>query len=266
MHPARRSATYLLRVRSRRLRASILRPCFAAMLCGHIYGHGEFAMYFGFGDFESVLKTGPAWGVSLKSLCLGAVLSAGGYSSAWAQSAAESKPDTVKPVLITTPHAPIARQVEPMVAPVRRVAPGAAVASTPKPAATVAAAAVPAKLPSGLQPASGASLAPSSTGTAANSKSKGPVAAVATAPSTGAPTAATVAVPARITPTVKLPKFVAYTCKLGEDYSVARKTCFTPGVKAAGAVKSASASKTANSQPPKAAIESSGRSALGVKP
>jgi hypothetical protein len=177
-------------------------------------------------------------------------------SAAVAQTAAEIKPDAAKPALIVTPHAPVARQIEPMVAPVRRVAPGATIANAQKPVVTAAPApaAVAAKTPASV---------PLAVSTPTVAKLKTPVVA---APAAVAVVAASTAASARPAP-IKQPKFVAYTCKLGEDYSLERKTCFTPGVKAAGVgSKAEPVSKTAKLQPTKSALDTSGKSALGAKP
>jgi hypothetical protein len=207
---------------------------------------------------------------SLHSVGMAAVMLAVGCSAAVAQTSADNKPDTAKQ-LVVTPHAPVARQIEPMVAPVRRVAPGATVASAPKPAAAVATVQAAGKAPAGPQLAITSSFAPTAVSAAPIPKVKGPVASVpppASVPAASAITATPVAVARTAPATVKVtqPKYVAYTCKLGEDYSVQRKVCFTPGIKtAAVAAKASPAAKTAKLQP-KPALDTAERSALGAKP
>ena len=59
------------------------------------------------------------------------------------------------------------------------------------------------------------------------------------------------------------PKFVAYTCKIGQEYSVERKTCFTPGVTRVVPRIGRAASRSERSA--RIAEASAGRSALGRK-
>ena len=199
----------------------------------------------------------------------------GAQAQADSQTAAEPTAVTSQPITIVTPHAPVARQIVPMVAPIRRTAPAAAatVAAVPK-RAVPEAAATPATSVSGAAPAAkvtaaaavpvaAATLAPASAPVATPAKSASP--AVAAAPAPLAPASAAVAsinrAPAKAAP--KQPKFVAYTCKLGEDYSVERKTCFTPGVAKSSTSDARHVVKSAASRPP---VDMATRSSLGVKP
>jgi hypothetical protein len=70
------------------------------------------------------------------------------------------------------------------------------------------------------------------------------------------------AVTAKGAPAPGRAKFVAYTCKLGQEYSVERKTCYTPGVNIDPAAPTAAVE--AKTAVVKAAGEGGGRSALGA--
>ena len=182
-----------------------------------------------------------------------------------AQVQADRAAEAVKTITVVTPHAPVARQIEPMVAPVRRVSPNAVAVSAAKSA--VGAPAAKTAIP---PPIAAASLAapPAAPSTASTLKSAaGSTAAAAAVPvgriATRAPAIMTPALAATGAPTPK-PKFVAYTCKIGQDYSVERKTCFTPGVAKAATVEPAK--RIAKAAPVTAVIDTIGRSSLGVKP
>ncbi len=121
--------------------------------------------------------------VGTRAFCVGVVGLAFGVSAAIAQTATAP---TVRP--------PVARQIEPMVSPVKRVAPktaAPAIVAASQPAAGAAQKTPASVLAAGLVP---------------------PAAAVgAQQPST-------------------TPKIVVHTCKLGQDFSEKLKACFTPGV------------------------------------
>jgi hypothetical protein len=89
---------------------------------------------------------------------------------------------------------PVARQIEPMVSPVKRVAPKTAMPP----------------LAAALQPGGGA-------------VQKTPPLALAAAP-------AAPSVPLSAQQPSVTPKIVVYTCKIGQDFSEKLKACFTPGV------------------------------------
>ena len=150
-----------------------------------------------------------------------------------------SLPDAAAPVATapTAQRPPVARQIVPMVAPVKRVAPKA---NTP---------------PTGLV---AGTTAPATSGI--------------TTKSIPAKAAAALAVPtARPAAVVLLnagTKYRVYTCKIGQDYSEKLKSCFTPGVTKAASTQGAgkAASKAARARIAKAvASDTSGRSALGAK-
>jgi hypothetical protein len=125
---------------------------------------------------------------------------------------------------------PVARQIEPMVAPVRRVAPKTS--------------AVP--LMSALQPVGTQGLAAASV-TSAQPNAVASAVASAAPPLLGkTPAAATT------------PKIVVYTCRIGQDFSERLKACITPGVtKVAGAAKALKAKVGGE-------LENAKRSALGA--
>lgn len=155
-----------------------------------------------------------------------------------------------KAIMIVTPHAPVARQVEPLVPPVKRAKPNGSVATAPAKKAVPVAEAAKSGVP--IASSSGNALAPSAPDAA--------IAKPATATSV-TQNAANIAVPYPA-PTER--KFVAHACKLGDEYSVGRKTCFTPGVKRASTSKVVhEKTQTARN---KTSIDQIGRSALGAKP
>ncbi len=151
------------------------------------------------------------------------------YAQAITPPAAQTSAKTTghSPGQIPTPaiKPPVARQIEPMVAPIRRVAPKQIAA----PAATLPALVV----STGLRPSPASS-------------------------------AAVVAKPPAPQALLQTPagrqKIVVHTCKIGQDYSEKLKSCVTPGVtsRVATAVRSAR-NKLGSS------IESVTRSALGAK-
>ena len=112
-----------------------------------------------------------------------------------------------------TPRPPIARQIEPMVAPIKRVEPKVGLT------------------PDAQQFVTGSLLAPAAPWSAGT-------------------------------------KYVVHTCRIGQDYSEKRKTCYTPGVTKVVGIPSTSkaARKAARAKVAKAiAADTSGRSALGAK-
>lgn len=136
---------------------------------------------------------------------------------------------------------PVARQIEPMIAPIKRAMPGA-----PKRVVPSTAAALTASI--GLPNASPPTPAPTAISVAST-----PVILRAPTP-----------IVARPNPP-KQPKFVAYTCRIGQDYSLQRKACVTAGAaKAVGAA--ASASPPAKPKQAITTIDQANRSALGLKP
>ena len=139
---------------------------------------------------------------------------------------------------------PTAHQIEPMVAPVRRVAPKTVVA--------------PQALP---LPASAAGLVSAAPAAAAKAPAAKPApAVVAAAP---AASAAPVAARSAAAKPAAAPKYAVYTCKVGQDYSEKLKACFTPGVsKVASAVGSAAKSLRGKVS---GAADSSVRSSLGFR-
>lgn len=160
-----------------------------------------------------------------------------------AQTAGQNSPAIPTPGI----RPPVARQIEPMVAPIRRVTPKQATApvkSTPVAVATVpsqaTAIAAPASTPAPTQVSSPQQVLQQ---TAPSAKSKRPPAGQALAQ-----------------PPSKTPKIIVHTCKIGQDYSEKLKSCFTPGVtsRVTNAAKSAR-NKIGSS------IENVTRSALGAK-
>jgi hypothetical protein len=133
-----------------------------------------------------------------KSICASFAVLVIGTSVAAAQTAAPSTAAAAS----SAQRPPVARQIEPMVAPVRRITPKIvppSIQAAQLPAATGAARAAKPQGVAQLQPAARAHAQPSSS-------------------------------PA--------PKIVVHTCKLGQDYSEKLKACFTPGVaKASNAAK-----------------------------
>ncbi len=168
-----------------------------------------------------------------------------GMETTLANAQASAPPSNAVPptaLTVVTPHAPPARQIEPMVAPVRRWTPNAA-------PATVAKATVP---------------------TPKSAPATPPAASLAAVPASPLPaTALPAAAPARMPSAVaakpatknKQQKFVAYTCKQGQDYSLERKACVTQGTKVSSA-PARRAPKVAS----KVTLDASSRSALGAKP
>jgi hypothetical protein len=151
---------------------------------------------------------------------------------------------------VSIPKPPMARQIEPMVAPVRRVAPKAV--PVQQYAAPVAAPTTPAAQ-------AVATVAPAATaiGTVAGALAAGPVAAV-TAKLAPAPQKTAAVVPAQ--------KIVVHTCRIGQDYSDKLKSCVAAGASAkSGVTKVASASAKATRKRATFVTEGSTRSALGAK-
>ena len=142
------------------------------------------------------------------------------------------------------PPAPVARQIEPMVAPVRRVSPRTLPTATTPPKA--------------LRPAQQAA------------QKSAPVATTAPAVASGPAAAAGLASPAKVGVTAPVPgKIAVYTCRIGQDFSEKLRACITPAVKS-GVTKVVSstrnATKRARAKLAKAITgDSSGRSALGAK-
>ena len=176
-------------------------------------------------------------------------------SQTTAPSAAPPVEATAAPATPARP--PVARQIVPMVAPIKRVLPSvAAIPAAPKKILPSVAATPPA-----------ATVVQASAATPA-----APALPLTAKPAASIPAPATkVAAPPKAAPvmaaTTRQPKFVAYTCKLGQDYSVARKTCFTPGVTSATvtgtkAATTKTAGATANAKPP---IDLTSKSSLGAK-
>ncbi len=167
---------------------------------------------------------------------------------------------------------PVARQIEPMVAPVRRsapkqmaspnyVVPPASAQGLVQAAAPVATAVAPKGATTPVAQAQ-AQAQPQAQpqGQAAIPAATSPI----TTKSTLTPVQATAQAQAKATPPTKTQKIVVHTCKLGQDYSEKLKSCFTPGVTARAATKVANAAKSARNRFG-ASIESVTRSALGAK-
>lgn len=136
---------------------------------------------------------------------------------------------------------PVARQIEPMVAAIKRAIPGA---------------------PKRVVPLTAAALTTSNTPPSPISPTPAPTAtAIVAAPVIlRAPTP----IVARPNPP-KQPKFVAYTCRIGQDYSVQRKACVTAG--ATNSITTApSAKQPAKPKQAVTTIDQANRSALGLKP
>ena len=178
-------------------------------------------------------------------------------SAASAQTTAAPAVNAPAQPTVSMPKPPTARQIEPMVAPVRRVQPSTVAATTlQRPTSASGLAAAP-------------QAAPAKTTASKSAPATAPVAAQAS-PAQAAPVAGTVAKTTGVTvaaappkPTAK-PKFAAYTCKIGQDYSEKLKACVTPGVgkvssTVRGAVKTARAKIGG-------ALDTGLRSSLGVKP
>lgn len=144
---------------------------------------------------------------------------------------------------------PVARQIEPMVAPIHRASPRQV--TTPHLAAPLAQrSAGRAPIVAGPHQASAPRRAPAH-----------PVQAAAAAkpalPVASKPVAITAAVPATASPVAAGPKFVAHTCRIGQDYS-AKLGCYSPGVtKVAGRAGAGVRGKLAT-------VDTGGRSSLGA--
>jgi hypothetical protein len=132
-------------------------------------------------------------------------IAAGAFCSVVATvSAGSTIAQTSAPQTAPAVRPPVARQIEPMVAPVRRAAPK--IVTTP----SIAPALPPVGASSAIVP-SGSAAAP----------------------------AKSVAAPGSVQVAATTPKIVVYTCKIGQDFSAKLKACFTPGVtKVANAAKS----------------------------
>jgi hypothetical protein len=169
------------------------------------------------------------------SLATGALIVAFGATGAGAQTAAGPAPSAPAGAA-----PPVARQIEPMVAPVRRVAPKQVAAPLPVialPAVAGGIAAWPALAPKPMQAAASPPKAVSGAG-------KGVVGRTAQAV---------------LQPAAKAAKIVVHTCRLGQDYSEKLKSCFTPGVtKVTSAVKAVRSKVTAS-------FDTATRSSLGAK-
>ncbi len=163
-----------------------------------------------------------------------------------------------KPTIIVTPHAPVARQVEPLVPPVKRVKPNA-VAATPtaRKSSPVAAAVA---SPSPAVPANANSLAPDAAKAATTAPP--PPAVAKTAPTNSLTIHSAHAVVAH--PPTKQ-KVTATACKLGEAPSAVSKPCVVPGVAKVASTKPVRAKKTTQAQA-KTPLDLTGRSALGATP
>jgi hypothetical protein len=180
-----------------------------------------------------------------------AVLLLGSASAAAQQVAPANMP-------ISIPKPPLARQIEPMVAPVRRVAPKAVpVQQYAAPVATT---------PAAPSVAASAPVAPAVTGPVAATLAAAPTVAVP-----AAAIAAKAAAPQKTAAVVPAQKVVVHTCRIGQDYSDKLKSCVTAGAaKSVAAVKSgvskvASAVSKASRKRPVFVTEGSTRSALGAK-
>lgn len=188
-------------------------------------------------------KAPAAWPVLLALV----LLPAGLWSTVRAQTSAASG----------TGASTVARQIVPMVAPIRRQPPSNTASLAPllkraaPPAMKPATSTVAAKPSFAVPVAASAVLAAPKAATTATTVA----ASVSSAkPAAAAPTAAPAA-----------PKFAVYTCKLGEDYSVARKACFKPGVTVATGPEDRNARAKAAKVAAKAAKDTGTRSALGAK-
>ena len=138
------------------------------------------------------------------------------------------------------PKAPIARQILPLVEPVKRKAPAAV--SNLAPGLKSAGAAATPRVTAAVKPVARTKI-------------------VTVAPPATQPAAPAVAQPA----TIAAPRqFVAYTCKLGQDYSVERRECFTPGVTTAAGVGKKASQKAGRTTLARAAAEPGKRSSLGA--
>lgn len=198
-----------------------------------------------------------AWTLLTRNVVLGVALAVA--IPAFAQSVIQSAP-LQAPVAQSETGAtrpPLARQILPMVGPVRRSKPGTVTG-------TVAVAPTPPRPPapittrSPVAPAIAPSLASAALNVAAPiPPPKAPAAAAPTLPPAAAANI-------KATPAAR-PKFVAYTCRLGQDFSLERQAC----VSATNQRPSASATtarKVARAKPSKAPFDATDRSALGAKP
>jgi hypothetical protein len=180
--------------------------------------------------------------------CLGLV----GLAAATVGAAAQGTAPSSGAVPGVTARPPVARQIEPMVAPVRRTA--------PKQVASPAYVVAPANA-HGLQAA------------ATNKAVAAPPVVQVQAPTPAPGPAATSPITTKSTPppvqalapsASKTPKIVVHTCRIGQDYSEKLKSCVTPGVTSRAATKVANAAKSARNKLG-VSIESVTRSALGAK-
>ena len=203
--------------------------------------------------------------IKFSGLALSAVLVAA--VPAAAQIPAAQSPSIQTPNITAPPvpaqaaqRPPVARQIEPMVAPVRRVSPNTAKAIAPA-------------VPPRAVPQSATLLAPPAAALSAT-----PQTTTAIAPTVNSPSAPRIVsgVAKAIKPVVRLlepvrsgvatkaAKLVAYTCKIGQNYSLERKSCVTPGV--SRVARTQQPSRASKSTQARAPIDTSTRSSLGLKP
>jgi hypothetical protein len=158
-----------------------------------------------------------------------------GSLSAFAQQVAPAN----QPVTVVKP--PMVRQIEPMVAPVKRIAPK----TMPMP-----------------QFAAPASVAlPSTPPTIASAPDPKPAVPALAAGLAGVTVAPTVVAQAKSL----AQKVVVHTCKIGQDYSDKLKSCVTPSIVKSGVTKVASATSKVARKRPALNTEGATRSALGAK-
>ena len=170
------------------------------------------------------------------------------------------------------PKAPIARQIVPMVPSLQRKTPASAGANLVAAAKRVTAAAAGQRVAAGpAKAAVTASVTPVARRravvvVAAPVPLPSPVLAGTQALQPGAQVAAGTTVAAAApaaAPATGSGKFVATTCRVGQDYSVARRTCFTPGVTVASSGKGKARQAAGRKALARAAAEPGHRSALG---
>ena len=194
-----------------------------------------------------------AWTLLTRNVVLSVALAAA--MPAFAQSVIQSAPlqAPVAPSETGATRPPLARQILPMVEPVRRSKPGtvAVAPMPPKPAAPIA-------TRSPVTP----TIAPPLVSAASNVAAPVPP---PKAPAAAAPTVnPAVAANIKATPAAR-PKFVAYTCRVGQDFSLERQAC-VPAANQRPAAIATTARKVARAKPPKAPFDATDRSALGAKP
>lgn len=199
-------------------------------------------------------------------VAIGFGIAAAYAGAAVAQTApAATPPPAPKSITIVTPHAPVARQIEPLVPPVKRVKPNAVAAKQPIKKTSPVAASTASPAPAAASSANALAPAapdPAQSPTATTPQSATPKSASGTATTHSLTTHAASAVIPH--PPTRGQKVVTTTCVTGRGSAGAHKTCVVPGVSRVATAKSVGAKKAAAIRG-NISIDQTGRSALGVR-